>query len=74
MKGAFNSPVAKQDPNISVQEFGITFERVPGVDVEKNRYTMLNSFEDGKYVGEVLNNMQKEILPTCATSLINIDY
>jgi hypothetical protein len=51
MAGEFNSPVAKQDPNISTQEFGITMDKIPNIDCEKNRYIMMNSFEDGKYMG-----------------------
>ena len=74
MAGEFNSPVAKQDPNISTQEFGITCDKVGGVDCEKNRYIMLNSFEDGLYVGEVVKNMQRELIPSCTTSLINVEY
>lgn len=52
MAGEFTSLVAKQDPNIAPQEFGITCDKIPGIDCEKNRYTMLNDFEDGKYIGQ----------------------
>lgn len=54
MAGEFDSQVAKQDPNISVQEFGITFKKVQGVDCEKNRYFMRKSFETWQDVGEAL--------------------
>lgn len=76
MAGEFNSPVAKQDPNISTQEFGITMDKDPSVDTEKNRYTMLNDFAFDKmpYVGSTLKDMQRELVPTTATSLINVDY
>ena len=46
--GEFNSPVAKQDPNISTQEFNVRMDRVASVDTEKNRYFMANDFETGR--------------------------
>lgn len=38
--GEFNSPVAKQDPNISTQEFMVKMDKIHSIDTEKNRYFM----------------------------------
>jgi hypothetical protein len=35
---------------------------------------MINSFEDGKHMGKEIADMQRELLPSVTSSLINIDY
>jgi hypothetical protein len=74
MAGEFNSPVAKQDPNLSTQELMITFDMLPNINCEKNRYFLWKSNEDGSDYDPMLKMMEQEFLPTIATSLINIDY
>ena len=72
--GEFNSPVAKQDPNISTQDFSLKMDRVPSVETEKNRYFMAQDFETGREYSGTIKNMQQEWLPSITSSLINIDY
>ena len=74
MAGEFMSPVAKQDPNISTQEFVVTWDKLPNIDTEKNRYIMKINFENGHPMDPLLIEQQCEFLPTTATSLMNIDY
>ena len=74
MAGEFNSPVAKQDPNISTQEFNVKMDRVHSVETEKNRYFMGQDFESGRQYSGTIQNLQQEFLPSITSSLINIDY
>lgn len=74
MAGEFASPVAKKDPSLSTQEFGVTMGKIASIDTEKNRFVMKKSFDDGSEIDKTLLAMQNEVLPTVSTSLINIDY
>jgi len=41
MTGEFQSLVAKQDPNIAIQEFFISCDKVFPSDCEKNRFALI---------------------------------
>jgi len=74
MAGEFDSVVAKQEPNLAIQQFNIELRKVKGVDVEKNRYIMKKSFEDGRDINKTCMELQSEVLPSVDTNLIKVSY
>ena len=55
--GEFVSPVAKQDPNISTQEFMVKMDKIHSIDTEKNRHFMADDFDSGKKYSGVVQNL-----------------
>ena len=74
MAGEFNAPVARQDPNVAIQEFSITCDKISTTDCEKNRFTLVGDFDGMKSLDWELKLQQHEVLPSIRTKLISIVY
>ena len=74
MFGKFEDQVARNEPDLVSRDYAIALRKTKGVDREKNRVLMLHDFESGAPLPMELKQMQHEVLPSCQTPNLRIEY